>query len=76
MDSFAIDDELHHLIHTPSKDASQTLLELLGIASIPNPEEIHREIEESILLPKERLPDHWLPTYQMYEFVLGLKNVC
>lgn len=41
------------------------LLEELGLAGIRSKEQIYNDIEERILLPKDRLPDHWLATYQM-----------
>lgn len=41
------------------------LLNDIGLASVPDREQIHSEIEQKLLLPQERLPDHWLPTYQM-----------
>ena len=41
------------------------LLNDIGLANIPHKEQVHREIERNLLLPQERLPNHWLPTYQM-----------
>jgi len=46
------------------------LLEELGHAGLPSREQVHREIEAKLLLPRERIPDHWLPTYQMYEILI------
>lgn len=49
----------------PSPSKAEKLLEELGFAGVPSRERVHREIEEKLLLPQDRLPDHWLPTYQM-----------
>ncbi|KAI0050634.1 antiviral helicase [Auriscalpium vulgare] len=38
----------------------------LGLDGIPSRAQIHREIEERLLLPKESLPTHWLPRYQIH----------
>ncbi|KAN0134981.1 DSHCT (NUC185) domain containing protein [Lactarius tabidus] len=48
-----------------AKDARQ-LLESIGLDAIPSREHIYREIEQRLLLPEERLPDHWLSKYQLY----------
>jgi len=45
---------------------AEELLELLGLGRLPSQEALFNEIEESLLLPKTRLPDHWLGTYQVY----------
>jgi antiviral helicase SKI2 len=50
----------------PTADQGPRLLEDLGLSGLPSREQVHHEIEEKLLLPRERLPDHWLPTYQMY----------
>jgi antiviral helicase SKI2 len=47
-----------------AKDARQ-LLESIGLDAIPSREHIYREIEQRLLLPEERLPDHWLSKYQL-----------
>ena len=44
---------------------ARKLLEDLGLTGLPSREQVHREIEAKLLLPRERIPDHWLPTYQM-----------
>jgi antiviral helicase SKI2 len=49
----------------PTSDQAPRLLEDLELSGLPSREQVHREIEEKLLLPRERLPDHWLPTYQM-----------
>ncbi|KAI0308064.1 antiviral helicase [Multifurca ochricompacta] len=38
----------------------------LGLNNIPLREQTHLEIEERLLLPKERLQDEWLSRYQVY----------
>lgn len=52
-------------IVSPRNEHASALLSELGFAGIPSREEIYRDIEEKLLLPKEKLPDHWLSTYQM-----------
>jgi antiviral helicase SKI2 len=52
-------------IVNPSSANATTILEDLGLAGLPSREQVHREIEEKLLLPQEKLPDHWLPSYQM-----------
>jgi hypothetical protein len=51
------------------------LLESLGLGGLPSREQVHREIEEKLLLPNEKLPDHLLTTYQMYENTVGMSDV-
>jgi antiviral helicase SKI2 len=48
-----------------SEDAPQ-LLASLGWDSVPSREQTYREIEERLLLPKERLPEDWLSKYQVW----------
>jgi len=45
---------------------SRRLLASLGWDSVPSREQTYREIEERLLLPKERLPEDWLSKYQVY----------
>lgn len=52
-------------IVSPSSDCATGLLDGLGLAEPPSRERIHAEIEERLLLPKQKIPDHWLPKYQM-----------
>jgi antiviral helicase SKI2 len=52
-------------ILNPDPENTVALLDRLGLGGAPSEEEVHREIEEKLLLPKDRLPDHWLPSYQM-----------
>jgi antiviral helicase SKI2 len=49
----------------PDSDDLETLLDDLGLNRLPSREEVHARIEQKLLLPKETLPAHWLPTYQM-----------
>ncbi|KAF8510888.1 antiviral helicase [Hysterangium stoloniferum] len=66
MSSPTLEGSLHSEIHSPSRANAEALLESLKLSGLPSTEEIHREIEETILLPKQRLPAHWLPTYQIH----------
>ena len=59
------DAELIARLLNPTREDANDLLQDLGLSGIPSREQVHREIEERLLLPKERLPDHWLPMYQM-----------
>ena len=40
----------------------------LGLAGLPSKEDVHRQIEEKLLLSRPTLPSHWLPTYQVSVF--------
>ena len=42
------------------------LLASIGLNAIPSREHIYREIEQRLLLPEDRLPDHWLSRYQLW----------
>jgi len=44
---------------------SPQLLASIGLNVIPSREHICREIEERLLLPEERIPNHWLSKYQV-----------
>jgi antiviral helicase SKI2 len=56
-------------------DNAEKLLKELGLAGLPSRKHVHREIEAKLLSPRERLPDHWLPTYQMYEILRCLSDL-
>jgi hypothetical protein len=60
--------ELIRQILSPTSNPvdKDVLLKDLGLDGLPSPEHVHREIEEKLLLPRETLPSHWLPTYQVY----------
>jgi antiviral helicase SKI2 len=47
-----------------SADSPQ-LLASLGLDSVPSPEQTYREIEERLLLPRDKLPEDWLSKYQV-----------
>ncbi|TFK94989.1 antiviral helicase [Polyporus arcularius HHB13444] len=53
-------------ILNPAAGNADGLLSGLGLASFPSRDEVHRQIEEHLLLPNSTLPDHWLPTYQIH----------
>jgi antiviral helicase SKI2 len=57
--------DLIQKIVSPRSDYAAGLLDGLGLSGPPSREQIHAEIEERLLLPKQKLPDHWLPKYQM-----------
>jgi antiviral helicase SKI2 len=46
-------------------DSSQ-LLASLGLDAVPSREQTYREIEERLLLPRDRLPEDWLSKYQVW----------
>ena len=49
----------------PRVENAERVLSEISLLSLPSREQIHSEIEEELLLPKAKLPAHWLPTYQM-----------
>ncbi|KAI0347991.1 antiviral helicase [Trametopsis cervina] len=53
-------------IINPNPDNADEILAELGLSGIQSPEEVHREIEQNLLLPPTKFPDHWLPHYQKY----------
>jgi antiviral helicase SKI2 len=57
--------DLIQKIVSPRSDYAAGSLDSLGLSEPPSRERIHAEIEERLLLPKQKLPDHWLPKYQM-----------
>jgi antiviral helicase SKI2 len=46
--------------------STRQLLASLGWDSVPSREQTYHEIEERLLLPKERLPEDWLAKYQVW----------
>ncbi|OBZ78640.1 hypothetical protein A0H81_01271 [Grifola frondosa] len=56
----------HDQILSPASENAPQLLKVLGLSGPPSREEVHKKIERKLLLPKETLPDHWLPTYQVH----------
>jgi antiviral helicase SKI2 len=47
-------------------DSPQQLLASLGLDAVPSHEQTYREIEERLLLPRDRLPQDWLSKYQVW----------
>ena len=52
------------ILHPQSHNADALLADL-DLAGLPSKDKVHEQIEENLLLPQSRLPDHWLPTYQL-----------
>ena len=65
MDERANTQNLPDLSNIQAGDARQ-LLASIGLNAIPSHEHIYREIEQRLLLPEERLPNHWLSKYQLW----------
>lgn len=61
--------ELIHQILYPDNDDAHGILEDLQLAGLPSPDLVHQEIERKLLLPRETLPNHWLPSYQVCDGV-------
>ncbi|KAI0068005.1 antiviral helicase [Artomyces pyxidatus] len=53
-------------IVNPRQENAAGILAGLGLDGIPSREQVHREIEERLLLPRQSLPDDWLPRYQIH----------
>ncbi|KAJ7269314.1 antiviral helicase [Mycena haematopus] len=51
---------------TLTSNEKDKILNDLGLNGLPSREQVHREIEEKLLLPQETLPSHWLPSYQVH----------
>jgi hypothetical protein len=64
MDTTIQKELIHQIVH-PNPEDAQKLLEDLGLAGLPSPQQVHKEIEEKLLLPRNTLPNHWLPSYQL-----------
>lgn len=58
-------DEVIDSIVNPRPENAQKLLVSLGFDRLPSREQVHRNIEEKFLLPKDQLPEDWLSDYQM-----------
>ncbi|KAF8079036.1 antiviral helicase [Lyophyllum atratum] len=56
---------IQQILHQNPGDARE-LLHDLQLAELPTREQVHQEIEEKLLLPRETLPKHWLPSYQVH----------
>ncbi|KAJ7597378.1 antiviral helicase [Mycena floridula] len=57
--------ELIHNILNPDRSRAQ-LLDQLALSGIPSRDEVHRKIEQELLTPQGRLPEHWIKTYQVH----------
>lgn len=57
-------DQIDQILNPRREDADQ-ILEDLGLAGFPTRDKVHQEIEAKFLLPPDRIPEHWLPTYQI-----------
>ncbi|EMD42321.1 hypothetical protein CERSUDRAFT_90937 [Gelatoporia subvermispora B] len=53
-------------ILNPNAHNAQNILSDLGLSGLPPRECVLEDIEQKLLLPKEKLPDHWLPKYQVH----------
>ncbi|KAG9222318.1 hypothetical protein CCMSSC00406_0002653 [Pleurotus cornucopiae] len=51
-------------IADPDPNETEQFLEELGLAGLPSREQIHRQLEERFLEPKDRFPDDLLPLFQ------------
>ncbi|KAG9011591.1 hypothetical protein FRB93_002652 [Tulasnella sp. JGI-2019a] len=47
-------------------DTRESILGELGLNGIPSQEALLQEIEEQVLLPKDKVPEHWLSRYQIH----------
>lgn len=52
-------------IINPWPENAEKVLSNINLSTLPSREQVHAEIESELLLPKAKLPPHWLPTYQM-----------
>lgn len=64
MDIDKLADVIHQIVHPGNNDAIQ-VLESLELSDLPSGDDVHRQLEENLLLPCEQLPSHWLPSYQV-----------
>lgn len=58
--------ELIHQIVNPRAEDAEALLESLGLAGFPSQEQVHRDIEQKLLLPPQSFPKSWLPEFQVH----------
>ena len=75
MDMDAHEDILDKLLH-PGQQHVADLLREMGLAGLPSREQVHREIEEKLLLPQDKFPEHWLPLYQVYVCLFTCISYC
>ncbi|SJL06398.1 related to SKI2-antiviral protein and putative helicase [Armillaria ostoyae] len=65
MDPDAYVDIVDQILH-PQRENAARILEELGLSQPPTREHVHKALEAKILAPEDRLPSHWLPTYQVH----------
>ncbi|KAK0208953.1 antiviral helicase [Desarmillaria ectypa] len=65
MDSDAYVDIVDQILHPQLENAAK-ILEDLSLSQPPTREHVHKALESKILAPEDRLPSHWLPTYQVH----------
>ncbi|KAK7686619.1 hypothetical protein QCA50_010219 [Cerrena zonata] len=53
-------------IVNPRPENAEKVLSEINLSTLPSREQVHAEIENELLLPKAKLPAHWLPTYQIH----------
>ncbi|KAG6811569.1 hypothetical protein H0H92_006818 [Tricholoma furcatifolium] len=58
--------ELIEQILVPDPSNANSLLNALSLSGLPTQDQVYRDIEEKLLLPRETLPKHWLPPYQIH----------
>src|ERR1700728_4064014 len=58
---------IEQIVQPECSEDENLLLRSLGLDGLPSREQVHSRIEEKLLLPQAKLPDHWLPAYQLYE---------
>ena len=66
--SFDMEDDHQELVEqilNPSPENAHKILADLHLDRLPTRDEVHRAIEEKLLVPKEAFPAHWLPHYQV-----------
>lgn len=57
-------DTVSKVAQPKSNDASGLLAEL-GLDTIPSREQVHQNLNDRLLVPRERLPANWLKDYQV-----------
>ncbi|KAG5639554.1 hypothetical protein H0H81_012225 [Sphagnurus paluster] len=65
MDTDKQSELIQQILHPNANDITP-LLRNLDLSGLPGREKVHKEIEERLLLPRETLPKHWLPSYQVH----------
>lgn len=57
-------DTISKVVLPKSIDASNLLAEL-GLDTIPSRDQVHQNLDDRLLVPRERLPTNWLKDYQV-----------